>query len=169
METNLAKAIKQIKKEIPTPEQEQAQAITDIVAALANNREAIMSTISILKQLQDIGVFNALNGLLEKRVDVGVIAIKQINQPSMHNTIKSGINVMNFLGQLNPDQLQIMLNGVSRGLEKFGENVEKNERVSLWKLGNSVRNENVRTALGTMLGLLEGMGEVFQRDKKELH
>ncbi|MFD6442939.1 DUF1641 domain-containing protein [Peribacillus sp. NPDC060186] len=165
----MAKAIKQIKKEIPTPEQEQAEAITDIVAALANNREAIMSTISILKQLQDIGVFNALNGLLEKRTDVGVIALQQINQPSMHNTIKSGMNAMKFLGQLNPDQLQIMMNGVSQGLQKFGENVEKNERVSLWKLGNSIRNENVRTALGSMLGLLEGMGEVFQGDKREQH
>ncbi|MFP3917605.1 DUF1641 domain-containing protein [Lysinibacillus telephonicus] len=165
----MAEAIKQIRKEIPTPEQEQSQAIADIIAALASNREAIISTIGIIKHLQDMGVLDALNGLLEKRVDVGAIAIQQINQPGMHNMIKNGMNTIKFLGQLNPDELQIMLDGVSRGLEKLGERIDKNEKVSLWQLGNSVRNEEVRTSLFTMLGLLEGMGEVFQRDKRELH
>ncbi|MGX9134315.1 DUF1641 domain-containing protein [Rummeliibacillus sp. JY-2-4R] len=165
----MAEAIKQIKKEIPTPEQEQSQAITEIIAALANNREAIISTIGIIKHLQDMGVLNVLNGLLEKRVDVGAIAIQQINQPSMHNTIKNGMNAIKFIGQLNPEQLQIILNGVSRGLEKSEEKMNKNEKVSLWKLGNSMRNEEVRTSLSTMLGLLEGMGEVFQKDKQKLH
>ncbi len=165
----MAKAIKQIKKEIPTPEQEQSQAINDIIAAVANNREAILSTIGIIKHLQDIGVLDTLNGLLEKRVDVGVIAIQQINQPSMHNTIKNGMNTFKFLGQLNPEQLQIILNGVSRGLGKFGEKIDKNEKASLWRLGNSIRNEEVRTSLNTMLGFLEGMGEVFQGDERKLH
>lgn len=165
----MAEAIKQIRKEIPTPEQEQSQAITEIIAALASNREAIISTIGIIKHLQDMGVLDALNGLLEKRADVGAIAIQQINQPGMHNMIKNGMNAIKFLGQLNPDELQIMLDGVSRGLEKLGERIDKNEKVSLWQLGNSVRNEEVRTSLFTMLGLLEGMGEVFQRDKRDLH
>lgn len=165
----MAEAIKQIKREIPTPEQEQSQAIADIIAALANNREAIMSTIGIIKHLQEMGVLSALNGLLEKRVDVGAIAIQQINQPSMHNTIKNGMNALKFLGQLNPDQLQIILNGVSRGLEKFGEKIDENEKVSLWRLGNSILNEEVRTSLFTMLGLLEGMGEAFQEGKREVH
>lgn len=165
----MAEAIKQIRKEIPTPEQEQAQAITDIIAALANNREAIISTIGIISQLQDMGVLNALNGLLEKRADVGAIAIQQINQPGMHNIIKNGMNAIKFLGQLDPNQLQIILNGVGRGLERFGEKMDENEKVSLWQLGNSMRNEEVRTSLFTLLGLLEGMGEVFQKDKRELH
>ena len=164
----MAKAIKQIRKEIPNPEQEQAKAITDIVEALANNREAIMSTIGIVKHLHEMGILDALNGLFEKSADVGVIAIQQMNQPNMHNTIKNGMSAMKFLGQLNPEQLQIILSG-SRGFEKFGEKVEANEKVSLWRLGSSIRNEEVQTALVTMLGFLEGMGEVFQGDKEELH
>lgn len=165
----MAEAIKQIRKEIPTPEQEQAQAIADILAVLANNRDAIISTIGIIKHLQDMGVLNALNGLLEKRVDVGAIALQQINQPSMHNTIKNGMNAFKFLGQLDPEQLQIILNGVGRGLERFGEKMDENEKVSMWRLGSSMRNDEVRTSLFTLLGLLEGMGEVFKEDKRELH
>lgn len=165
----LAKAIKQIRKETPNRQEEQSKAITDIMAALADNKEAIMATIGIVKQLHEMGVLNALNGLLEKRVDVGVIAVQQLNQPNMHNTIKNGMNTFNFLGQLNPDQLQTILKGVSHGLEKSAENIDKNEKVSLWKLGNSIRNPEIRTSLTTMLGFLEGMGEAFQGDKRELH
>lgn len=165
----MAEAIKQIRKEIPTPEQEQSQAISEIIAALASNREAIISTIGIIKHLQEMGVLDALNGLLEKRVDVGAIALQQFNQPGMHNIIKNGMNTFKFLSQLNPDELQILLNGVTRGLEKLGERIDRNDKVSLWQLGNSIRNDEVRTSLFTMLGLLEGMGEVFQRDKRDLH
>ncbi|PJN92193.1 DUF1641 domain-containing protein, partial [Bacillus sp. mrc49] len=111
----MAKAIKQIRKEAPNPEAEQSKAVTDIVAALAENRDAIMATIGIVGQLHEMGVLNTVNGLLEKRVDVGVIAVQQLNQPNMHNTIKNGMNAFNFLGQLNPDQLQTVLNGVSHG------------------------------------------------------
>lgn len=165
----LAKAIKQIRKEAPNPEAEQSKAVTDIVAALAENRDAIMATIGIVGQLHEMGVLNTVNGLLEKRVDVGVIAVQQLNQPNMHNTIKNGMNAFNFLGQLNPDQLQTVLNGVSHGLEKLAENIEKDEKVSLWQLGNSIRNPEIRTTLTTMLGFLEGMGEAFQGEKRELH
>ncbi|MDM5333641.1 DUF1641 domain-containing protein [Ureibacillus composti] len=165
----MAEAIKQIRKEIPTPEQEQAQAIAEILAVLANNRDAILSTIGIIQHLHDMGVLNALNGLLEKRVDVGAIALQQINQPSMHNTIKNGMNAFKFLGQLDPEQLQTILNGVGRGLERFGEKMDENEKVSMWRLGSSMRNDEVRTSLFTLLGLLEGMGEVFKEDKRELH
>ncbi|AOH53300.1 DUF1641 domain-containing protein [Peribacillus muralis] len=165
----MAKAIKQIRKETADPQEEQSKAITDIVAALAENRDAIMETIGIVRQLHDMGVLNTVNGLLEKRVDVGVIAVQQLNQPSMHNTIKNGMNAFNFLGQLNPDQLQTVLNGVSHGMDKLAENIDKHEKVSLWQLGNSIRNPEVRTSLTTMLGFLEGMGEAFQGDKRELH
>ncbi len=165
----MAKAIKQIKREIPNREEEQSQAVADIVTALADNREAIMETIGIVKQLHEIGVLKALNGLLENRIDVGEIAIQQINQPAMHNTIKNGMSAFKFLGKLEPDQLQIMLDGVSKGLEKSAGNIDKNENVSLWKLGNSFRHSEVRASLATMVGFLEGMGEVFQDNKRELH
>lgn len=166
---NLAKAIKQINRTIPNPKEEQSQAIEDVVTALANNYEAILATIGIVKQLHDIGVLNALNALLEKRTDVGEIAIQQLNQPAMYNTIKNGMSAFKFLGQINPSQLQTVLDGVSHGLEKSAESIEKNENTSLWKLGNSIRHSEVRASLAMMLGFLEGMGEVFQDDKRELH
>ena len=82
----MAKAIRQINKSIPTEEELQLQAISDIMKAIGENRDAIVTSLDILKNLQDIGVLQAVQGLLEQRVDVATIALKQINQPAMHNT-----------------------------------------------------------------------------------
>ena len=61
----------------------------------------------ILKNLHDIGVLQAIQGLVEQRVDVATIALKQINQPAMHHTIKNAFNAFKFLGSVKPEQLQL--------------------------------------------------------------
>ncbi|HYK71960.1 MAG TPA: DUF1641 domain-containing protein [Pseudoneobacillus sp.] len=167
----MAKAIKQINKTVPNPVEEQAQAITDILQALSENREAILTTLGIMKHLHEMGVLTAIHGLLEQRTEVGAIAIQQMNQPAMHNTFKNGINAFKFLGSVNPEQLQSILQGLSSGLERSTEVIQKGEFSSLWKLGTSMRNPDVRASLSTMVEFLHGMGEVFNRDqeKQELH
>lgn len=165
----MAKATKQIKREVPHPEEVQSQAVADIVTALAENREAILATIGIVRQLNDMGVLSAVEALLDKRVDVSEIAIQQINQPAMHNTFKNGMTAFKFLGTLDPGQLQMMLSGVGNGFEKLGEgSAQKSGNPSLWKLGSSMRTPEVRQSIATMVSFLEGMGESFQ-EQKEIH
>jgi uncharacterized protein YjgD (DUF1641 family) len=163
----MAKAIKQINKSIPNPEEEQAQAISDILKALSDNREAILTTLGIMKHLHEMGVLNALHGMLEQRTEVGAIAIQQMNQPTMHNTIKNGINAFKFLGGVKPEQLQSIFQGLGHGLERSSEMIQKGEYPSLWKLGTSIRNPEVRASLSTMVEFLQGMGEVFNHEQNE--
>ncbi|MDQ0245525.1 uncharacterized protein YjgD (DUF1641 family) [Bacillus fengqiuensis] len=165
----MAKAIRQINKHVPNKEEEQAQAVADIVAALAENREAIVTTLGILKELQEMGALNAIHGLLQKRTDVGAIAIQQINKPNMHNTIKNGMNALGFLGSINPDQLKIIFQGLNQGLERATESAHQGEEQSLWKLGKNMGNSEVKASLATMMGFMQGMGEAFQQENGKLH
>jgi uncharacterized protein YjgD (DUF1641 family) len=165
----MAKPIRQINKAVPDPVEEQAQAITDIVKSLSENRDAILTTLGILRNLQDMGVLNALHGLLEQRNEIGSLAIQQINQPAMHNTIKNAINVFKFIGSVKPEQLQAIIQGVSQGFERSIETLQKGESLSLWKLGNSFRDPDVKASLTTMVEFLHGMGEVFNQDQRNMH
>ncbi|MCK6258981.1 DUF1641 domain-containing protein [Fictibacillus sp. KIGAM418] len=155
----MAKAIKQIKKQIHTREEVQEEAVSGIVNELANNSEAILTMIGIVKNLHEMGALDTLSALIEKRNDVGVIAVQQLNKPEMHKTIKNGINAFNFLGTLNPDQLKTMLSGLSKGLERAAESVEKQEKPSLWELGKRMRNPETRATMSMMTEFLQGMGE----------
>ena len=157
----MAKAIRQINKSVPTEEELQLQAISDIMKAIGENRDAIVTSLDILKNLQDLGVLQAVQGLLEQRVDVATIALKQINQPAMHNTIKNAFNAIKFLGTVKPEQLQLILQGLGQGLERTSENNQQQEHQSLWKMSKSLRDPDVKASLSTALEFLQGMGEVF--------
>src|SRR4051794_39186446 len=101
----MAKAITQIRKEIPNPEIEQSQAVSEIIQELTANKEAILEAISIIKGLHETKVLEAVHSMIEQRTEIGTIAIQQINQPSMHNVIKNGMSAFSFLGSLQPGQL----------------------------------------------------------------
>jgi len=165
----MAKAIRQINKSVPTEEELQLQAISDIMKAIGENRDAIVTSLDILKNLQDLGVLQAVQGLLEQRVDVATIALKQINQPAMHNTIKNAFNAIKFLGTVKPEQLQLILQGLGQGLKRTSENNQQQEHQSLWKMSKSLRDPDVKASLSIALEFLQGMGEVFNNEGKTLH
>ncbi|WP_110927955.1 DUF1641 domain-containing protein [Bacillus massiliglaciei] len=165
----MAKAIKQINRIFPTEEELKEKTIHEMLSTLADNRDAITTLIEIVNQLQDVGVWKAINGFLANRLDIGSIAIEQLNQPAMHNTIKNGMNAFKFVGSIPPDQLAAVMAGVGRGLEKASSGIKENEKTSLWKLGSSMRSPEVRQSLAVMTHFLEGMGEVFMESKENDH
>lgn len=165
----MAKAIRQIKKQVPNPVEEQTEAMAAIVGAFADNKDAILKTLNMLKQLNELGVLDAVNALLEKRTDVSVIALQQINQPAMYNAIKNAFNAFKFFSSVEPEKLQTILSGVDRGLERFTDAVESGEEQSLWKIGRSMSNPEIRTSLTSMIQFLRGMGEAFSEDQQQIH
>jgi uncharacterized protein YjgD (DUF1641 family) len=155
----MAKAIKQIDKKESNPIEEQVQAIQQLIEMTAESRDALLSFLEILQELHSAGLLDIVQGLLKTRHKVGVLAMGQLNQPEMHRMIKNGINTIQFLGELDPDQLQTMLNGVNKGLEKSTMNVKKGEQISLWGLAKSMRDPDIKMSMSTMMGFLEGMGK----------
>lgn len=163
----MAKAIKQIEKTRLTQQEEQTEDLTAILKLIAENRDAITTSLEIIGELKQTGVLDMVKGALKTREKIGSIAMEQINQPSMHNMIRNGFNTVEFLGSLNPDQMKMMLNAVSNGLNETSDTIGKNEQIGLWGMMKSIRDPNVNTAITTMLGFLNGMGK--EMDKKQMH
>jgi uncharacterized protein YjgD (DUF1641 family) len=163
---NIVKAIRQIRKEVPNQQEEQQQAMADILKELADNREAIMGASGILKGLQEMKILESVGALLDQRNEVGAIAIQQINQPTMHNVIKSGIAAFKFLGSLQPSQLETIMEGVGIGLKRLSQTGQKGDKQSIWKMRRRLRSPEIRAAMTTMVDFMEGMGEVFLKNRE---
>ncbi|MED4404466.1 DUF1641 domain-containing protein [Heyndrickxia coagulans] len=157
----MAKAIRQIKQVNPAPEEWQAASMSAVVKAAAENGESLIKLLEIIKQLDGMGVLNAMEGLLQNRVDVAEIALGQLNQPAMYHAIKNGMNVFKFLGSIDPEQLQTILAGITSGFEKAAQS---GGQESLWKLGKSMRSPEVKRSLAMMAGVLAGMGEAMEQN-----
>ncbi|MCM3443854.1 DUF1641 domain-containing protein [Metabacillus halosaccharovorans] len=162
----MAKSIRQIRREVPNEQEEQAQAMNEILKELAENKEAVLAFIQTAKELHELKVFETTNSLLKQSDEVGAIAIQQINQPAVHNMIKSGFGLFKFLGALQPSQLQTILDGVTLGLKRMSETGEKGEKQSIWRLRKRLTSPATRAALTTMIDFVEGMGEVFLRNRR---
>lgn len=165
----MAKAITQIKKEIPDPVEEEKQAVAEIIKEAALNRDAIIETIRLIKGLHETKVLEAATALLEQRTEVGAIAIKQINQPTMQNVIKNGINAFKFLGSLQPGQLDTVLEGLSHGFSQLSksENQAGEQKLSYWSLRKKLWSPQLRAAITKVVEFMDGMGEVFLRKRRE--
>lgn len=165
----MAKAITDIKKEVPNETEENVKAVTDIIKELAENREAIIETIQILKQLHETNILEAVHAALKQREDIGTIAIHQVNQPKMHNVINNGMNLFAFLGSLQPAQLTTILDGFGHGLERLSRTGEKGEKQSIWKLQRRLSSPEIRATMTTMVDFMDGIGEVFLNKRRESH
>ncbi|MCV9884362.1 DUF1641 domain-containing protein [Metabacillus halosaccharovorans] len=162
----MAKPIRQIRREFLNEQEEQDQAMNEILKELAENKEAVLAFIQTAKELHELKVFETTNSLLKQSDEVGAIAIQQINQPAVHNMIKSGFGLFKFLGALQPSQLQTILDGVTLGLKRMSETGENGEKQSIWRLRKRLTSPATRAALTTMIDFVEGMGEVFLRNRR---
>lgn len=161
----MAKAIRQIRWAEQNQAEEQAQDVNEILKALAENKEAVLSCIELVKGMHELKVFETGGALLKKSDEVGAIAMQHINQPAVHNMIKSGFGIFKFLGTMKPSQLETVLEGVMQGMEKMSQTIKNSEKESLWKMRKRLSKPEIRTVMTSMFDFLEGMGSAFLRSK----
>ncbi|PAE18440.1 hypothetical protein CHH80_21635 [Bacillus sp. 7504-2] len=165
----MAKAIRQINKSSPNPEEVQKESLADLLQAIIANQDALMMFLDIVEGLHEMGVLEAAKSMLEQREDIGAIAIQQANQPGVHNIIKNGMTVIQFAGSIHPEQLQALLNGLNLGFDRMLDVAQTGEQKGLLKLASSLRDPEVLLSLTTLTEFLHGMGEAFKRENDKVN
>lgn len=164
----MAKAITNIERYSPSPEEVKEQAIQQVLDAVSENHQALITLLDIVKELQEIGVLDILQGALKNRHDIGVIAVSQLNKPGMHHIMKNGMNALQFMGGLQPDKLQNILNAVDHGIDKMTE-TQNDKPMGLLGMSRAMMEPNVTLALGSMINFLRGMGEGMNQAENKVH
>ncbi|MGB8956208.1 MAG: DUF1641 domain-containing protein [Tumebacillaceae bacterium] len=154
-----------IEKAIPNPQQEQAQALGEILSAIADNRTAIIQFMDILKELHSWGILDALQGLVKNRHDIGVIGVTQLNKPGAQHILKNGMSALQMLASIDPNQLQSVLNGVTAGLDRAGQQMgEPHKPLGMFDMIKTMRDPEVGASLQFMMNFLRGMSGGMQQN-----
>ncbi|RNB88439.1 DUF1641 domain-containing protein [Brevibacillus nitrificans] len=164
----MAKAISNIERHIPSPEEVRDQAISQVLDAVSENHQALLTLLDIVKELQEIGVLDIVQGALKNRRDIGVIAVTQLNKPGMHHIMKNGMTAMQFLAKLQPEKIAGLLDAVDHGLERLTD-TQNNKPIGLFGMGKAMMEPDVTLALGSMINFLRGMGEGMKNADKPVH
>ncbi|MGF7086422.1 uncharacterized protein YjgD (DUF1641 family) [Kroppenstedtia sanguinis] len=169
----MARPIQHIDRMASDSQLEREESLGEILEALTENKEAVLSTLDLLGEIQRAGVLDLLQGIAKNRHEVGVIALTQLNQPDNLQLIRNLIGGVQFLGRLHSDQLNRWLHSIGTGLERSIENLDGEEPESLWELGKWMRSREVRSSLTLLIRFLREMGKAEQatlpREKGEFH
>ena len=147
-----------IEKAVPNPQQEQAQALAEIMAAVADNRVAIIQFLDILKEMHSAGFLDILQAVMQNRHDIGVIGVTQLNKPGAQHILKNGMTALQMLSSIDPNQLQAVMNGVTSGLDRAGQGMgEPSKPLGMFDMIKTMRDPEVGASLQFMMNFLRGM------------
>lgn len=162
----MAKATTTIEKRVPTQAEQEAEALQEVMSAVVKNKDALLTFLDVLGELQESGALDMAHGALKSRRQIGVIGINQLNKSGAQNMIKNGMNTMQFLAQLDPNKLQTMLGAVASGVDHAVQpDAERpQKKTGLFDLFKQMRDPQVTSSIGMMLNFLRGMGAAKGRE-----
>ena len=163
----MAKPITNIKTDPNANQEEVLQEMDALLRQVAESRKAIQESLAILSELQETGILDAAKALLTKRTDIGGIAMEQMNQPGAHHIIKNGISAVGFLASIEPNQLEPLLGGLTKGLQYAAEPNEVQGTIGVFGIYKAMKDPNVNTAIQMLFRFLEGMGKQLNETAKE--
>ncbi|WP_047151108.1 DUF1641 domain-containing protein [Aneurinibacillus tyrosinisolvens] len=162
----MARAITRVEKRIPTQAQRQEESFGDILRVLSENRESVVAFLDIMKELHQSGLFDIVQGVLKNKHEIGKVGFEFIQVAGIPSMLKNGIVAMQFLSKLDPLKVQMILSGLSNGLEKATS--EEDSHTSVWGIVKALRDPEINTTVTSLLGFLRGMGEELNKDKAEV-
>ncbi|MBL0388375.1 DUF1641 domain-containing protein [Tumebacillus sp. ITR2] len=159
----MAKAITHIEKTVPNEQEEQEQAVQEILSSAAKNKDAILLFMEMLGDLHQSGLLEAADAFLKNRHKIGVIGINQLNKSGAQRIIKNGMGAVQFLAGVDPDKLNTLLSAVSSGIDQAVETPKDDRPTGMWGMVKQMRDPGVQSSLGVMMNFLRGMSDGFQK------
>jgi uncharacterized protein YjgD (DUF1641 family) len=160
----MAKAILNIERAAPAPQEQQANAIGEILAAITANKAALLQFLDILNELHKAGLLDIVQGLVKNLQQVGAIGIAQLNKTGAQHMIKNGMSAVQFMGGVEPKKLENLLNSVQRGLDRANRQTsEADKPLGIMDLFRLMRDDEVNASLRFMTNFMQGMGSGLKR------
>ena len=152
----MAERITKIKRMQKSEEQIKQESLAEVTDAIAANKDSIMKAINIISTLDDAKILDAVSGMVNSR---GVIANKfavELNKEQYTGLITNMASLVFLLGDLNVNDLSIMLNKVNKGLSVVNQ-ASPNQKTSITGLMSVLRDDEMNRSLTYMLNMLRGM------------
>jgi uncharacterized protein YjgD (DUF1641 family) len=162
----MAKPTTRIEQTIPTAAQVEAQALGEVVAAVAQQKDALLAFVQIIGHLHQAGVLSTVQAMLAARHDIGVIGINQMNKSGAQRLIKNSISTMEFMGSIDPAKLKTVLDATLHGLDQAKSS---GKQTGLWSMMGTLRDPHVGASLNVMMSFLRGMGEALPQSQGQTH
>ncbi|MBF7016411.1 DUF1641 domain-containing protein [Staphylococcus durrellii] len=152
----MAERISKINRIEKSEEEIKAESLSEVTDAIAENKDSILKAINLVRSLDDAKLLDAMSGAINGR---GVIANKfavELNKEQYTGLISNMASLVFLLGDLNVDDLTMMLNKVTKGL-RVANQANPNQKTSITGMLGVLRDDEMNKSLTYMLNMLRGM------------
>ncbi len=154
----MAKSVMKIERMEVDPEEVKQQEKDEVLDALLDNKQAVLSVITLMQKLDDRGVLELLTGLFGQGDKVLAIAAREINKPGVSDSIQNILKFGQIIGGLDIEKMKGLVENVNAGLDEAGRRIENNEKTTVFGLFKLFRDPDVNRSITALSGFLKGAG-----------
>lgn len=155
----MATPITTIKKETKTAEQIKLEKIEELKELLAENEDAVSKTMTLMNELNDLGIFDAATSMLRAKEDIAKIALGQVSREPVTNLINTMMAAGGALTKADPEFTAKLLESVMAGTEQAQSFLKEDKKAGILDLLKAMNDPDINRAVGFGLQFLKGMGK----------
>lgn len=162
----MAKPIQTIVKKELTEEQKKLQTLESLLSEVADNKESLVETLHLLKELQDSGILEILSGLLQTKEHTAKIAIDQLSRKPVTNIINNVMAAGGILVEMDPESTSKLAKSLTAGIQKAEQGLQEDTTIGLIDLVKAIKDPEINRALRFGMNLLKGIGEGLKEEQE---
>lgn len=155
----MANPIQTIQKTELTQDQIKIQSLENLLSEVAHNKDSLLDTLNLLKELHDSGIMEALGSLLKAKESAAKIALGQITRKPVTNMINNAMAAGGILTELDPETTSKLAKSLTVGLQKAEQGLKADTKLGLFDLMKAIKDPDINRAFGFGFNLLKGIGE----------
>lgn len=154
----MAEPITFIRKQIPTEEEIQQQKLEELKSLLTSNEDSLNRIMSIVNELNGMGVLEAAEKAIQAKEDIAKIALGQITRKPVTNLLNTLMGATGALMEADPENTAKLVKSAVAGMDAGSEFLETNQKIRIRELMKVLNDPDINRTIGFGIHFLKGMG-----------
>jgi uncharacterized protein YjgD (DUF1641 family) len=161
----VAEPITSIEKKTLTEEERNQQQLDELSKLLTNNSDALNRIMGIVGELNDIGVLEAAQSMIQAKEKIAKIGLEQITREPVTNLINVLMGATGAVMQADPEATAKVVKSSISGLNAGSEYLKSNKKVGIRDFMKAMNDPDINRTVGFGIHFLKGMGKALKNEE----
>ncbi|AXN38689.1 helical membrane plugin domain-containing protein [Peribacillus butanolivorans] len=142
-----------------TEEEIKLQKLEELKTLVTNNEDVLNNMFKILGELNESGVLEAANSMLQGKEQIAKIALQQVTRQPVTNLINTLMGATGALMNADATQSTKLLNSALAGVDEANKFLQTDKKIGVMNLMKTLNDPDINRAIGFGIHFLKGMGK----------
>lgn len=154
----MAKRMTNIKKYQRTREEQVEKDVQEVKEAVADNKDAILKGIDLLKAMQETGTLDTAAAFTRSKDETLANVVKEIDKDQYEPLLRNLPELVFLLGEIHVSGVRDLSSRLNNGIESM-EKQGTTDKTSFLDLAKALKDPEINRSVTMLLHFLKGMGK----------